>query len=97
MKLRVESREGVLWVHVTGQVSRSDTLEMFRVIRDAAVEQSLDRVLVDCSAAEGELAVIESYELGATLARCAHTKPFVLKVATVGEPPLIDSFVELPG
>jgi hypothetical protein len=95
MNLFFESREGLLWVTATGQISLSDALDMFKKTCDAAIERGLDRVLVDCSGAEGKLTVIERYELGHTLAKYASKKPLALKMATIGPLPLIDGFAEL--
>jgi hypothetical protein len=95
MELRVESREGVLWVTATGRVSLSEALRILKRTCDVAVERKLDRILVDASAVKGTLSTLERHQLGTSIAEYARTKPLVFKVASFGQPPVVDGFSAL--
>ena len=92
MDLQLVVKEEFLLATVNGQVRLQDALEFFQRACDTAAELGLDRVLVDCSTAEGELTDLERYELGCAMAAYHLTKSIAFKVATVGRPPLISGF-----
>ena len=92
MDVKLESRSGFLLATITGQVSLNEALEIFKQTCDAAAERGLNRILADFSAANGKLSDLERYELGHSMSEYYANKPQIFKVATVGNPPLINGF-----
>jgi hypothetical protein len=69
MELKLESRDGLLFATATGRVSFREALELCENICDAAAEQGFSKILFDCLAVEGELSIMERYEIGKTMAQ----------------------------
>ena len=92
MDLKVDSEEGVLVATAAGPVSLSEAISVFTKACDLAAEKGIDRILVDCLSVEGELSIMERYELGRTLAEYCQSRSITPKVATAGKPPLINGF-----
>src|SRR5215469_4825165 len=65
---------------------------IFRKAVDAAVEEGINLILVDCSAMTSVLSRLERYNLGSLGAEYALQRTIALKVAVVGTPPVIDGF-----
>jgi hypothetical protein len=92
MDLTAESKDGILVATVVGLVSLSEAISVFTKACDVAAERGFDRILADCLSVEGELSTMERYELGRTVANYCTSRSIYLRVATVGDPPLIDGF-----
>ena len=95
MDFTLESRDDVLWVTATGQASLNKAVVVLEKAVDAAVERGTNLILVDCSAVTGKLSVLQQYEVGSLGAEYALQKSKPLKVAVVGQPPVIDGFAAL--
>jgi len=91
-EVEFESREGFLLATATGLVSLNDAIQLFKGACDAAFEHGLNKILADFSGAHGELSDLERYELGRSATEYYLTRPLAFKVATVGNPPLINGF-----
>ena len=92
MNVKLESREDFLEATVTGQLSLSEAIEVFKKIVDAAAERGLVHILVGSLAVEGELSTFERYELGRTMAEYCGSQSMNLKWAAIGKPPAVDGF-----
>ena len=92
MDLKIESKGDMLIATMAGRLTLSEAIEVYMKICDAATERGSDRVLVDCFAVEGELPILDRYELGRTIAEYCLRRPRTPKVATVGKPPTINGF-----
>lgn len=95
MNLSIEFRDDVLWVMVRGMVTLAEAIRVYTEACDAAVDRGVGRILVDASAAEGDLSYMERYELGETMADYYVSKSLGFKVAMVGKAPLVDEFSAL--
>lgn len=95
MDLKLDSREGFLLATAAGKVSLKEALDIYKKACDFAAEHGFDRILVDCSAVEGELSDMERYELGRTMAEYCLRRSGSLRIATVGKPPTITGFAAL--
>ena len=73
-----------------GRVSLSDAISVFTKACEVAGQRGFHLILVDCLSVEGELSTMERYELGRTVAEYCSSRTMTPKIATVGEPPLID-------
>jgi hypothetical protein len=92
MDLKLESREGFLLVTAAGRVSFREGLELCENICDAAAERGFGKILFDCLAVEGELSIMERYEIGKTMAQNCRTRSRTPTVALIGQPPAITGF-----
>jgi hypothetical protein len=92
MALTVDLTDAVVVATAAGRVTLSDAISIFTKACDVAAERGFDRVLVDCLSVEGELSTMERYELGRTVAEHCSSRSMTPKVATVGNPPVIDGF-----
>jgi hypothetical protein len=92
MDVRIESRDTMLWVTITGQVSLAGAVENAKKFCDTSADLGLNRILVDCSKLKGELSTLDRYELGRTAAEYAVSKRIAPVLAFVGHPPTIDGF-----
>lgn len=95
MNLSIEFRDGVLWATVTGRVSLAESKKMCAATCDAAVDLGVGQILVDVSAADGELSELDRYQLGQGMANYYITKTLAFTVAIVGKPPLVTGFSAL--
>ena len=95
MNLSIEFRDGVLWATVTGRVSVTESKQMCAATCDVAVELGVVQILVDVSAADGELSDLDRYQLGQTMADYYIAKPVSFTLAIVGKPPLVNGFAAL--
>ena len=93
MELTLVSHDDFLLATVAGQVSLKEALLLGKSAIDAATEQGLGMILMDCFAMAGELSVQERYDLGKAMAEYCASKSVYPKVALVGEPPAITGFV----
>jgi hypothetical protein len=93
MNLKLESRDGIVLATATGQlVSLSEALEHCKDICDAAAEKGYPKILFDCLAVEGELSVLERYQLGKTIAEYCRSGSINPAVAIIGKPPAVTGF-----
>jgi hypothetical protein len=92
MDLKFESREGFLLATAAGQVSLNEALELCKNVRDVSEERGFSKILLDCRGMEGELSVMERYEIGKTLAEYCLSRSMSPAVALVGKPPTITGF-----
>jgi hypothetical protein len=89
MDLKFESRQDYLLASAAGRVSLNEVVELGKNVCDAAAEQGLRKVLLDCFAVEGELSVTERYILGKTIVEYCEARSIAVKVAVVGNPPTV--------
>jgi hypothetical protein len=89
MDLKLEPREGLLLATATGRVSLTETVELGTNICDAAANRGLRKVLLDCSAVEGELSVTERFILGKTIVKHCVSRSIAVKIAIIGQPPTV--------
>jgi hypothetical protein len=68
MEFKLESREGYMLATASGRVSLTEALKLCKDICDTAAERAFSKILYDYSAVEGELSVMEWYEIGKTMA-----------------------------
>ena len=92
MDLALESGDGLLLAKLTGRVSCSEAIELCKNISDAAAERGFGKILLDCLAVEGELSIMERYEIGKTMAQNCRTRSRTPTVALIGKPPTITGF-----
>src|SRR5690348_13315735 len=88
MEFTLEPREGFLVATVTGQLSLTEALRCLKTVCDVAAERGIGRILLDCLAVDGELSVVERYELGKTIADYCR-RAMAPKIAAIGKPPTI--------
>jgi hypothetical protein len=65
MNLKLATQEGFSEATVTGQLSLSEAIGIFKKVADASAERALVNILVDSLAVEGELSTLERYQLAA--------------------------------
>jgi hypothetical protein len=92
MELKLESRDGFLFATATGRVSFREALECCENVCDAAAERGFGKILFDCLAVEGELSIMERYQIGKTMAQNCLTRSRTATVALIGKPPTITGF-----
>jgi hypothetical protein len=92
MDVQFESREGFLLATVAGRVSLNEAIRVYSKVCEVAAERGFDRILVDCLSVEGELSIMDRYELGKVVAQHCKSRSLTAKVATVGKPPVINGF-----
>jgi hypothetical protein len=98
MDFTIESRNGSVWVTVTGQISLDNAVEIFQKTVDTAIELGTKLILIDCTAMTSMLSELERYHLGSLSAEYALQRSEgskALKVAVVGTPPVINGFAAL--
>jgi hypothetical protein len=98
MDFTIESRNGLLWVTITGEASLNNAVKIFQEAVDAAVQEGTNLILIDCSAMTGVLSGLDRYDLGSISAEYALQRSegsIAFKVAVVGTPPVIDGFAAL--
>ena len=92
MDLALESRERFLLATATGQISFKEVLEGCKNMCDAAAERGFGKILFDGLAVEGELSVLERYEIGKTIAEYCRSRSMSPTVALIGNPPAVTGF-----
>ena len=98
MDFTIESRNRLVWVTVTGQVSLNNAVEIFKETFDAGIKLGTNLILIDCTGMTSVLSELERYHLGSISADYAlqrSKESIALKVAVVGTPPVIDGFAAL--
>jgi hypothetical protein len=95
MELKIESQEGFLLATASGRVSLTEAVEHLKAVCDMAKERGFGRILVDCFGVEGELSVLERYELGKTIADYCLSRSMTPKIATIGKPPTINGSLHM--
>jgi hypothetical protein len=92
MILSIKFQGGLLWVTVSGKVSVADVANMYTMVCQVALQNGMERILIDASKADGHLSLMDRYQLGRAVAEYSTTKPMTLRIATVGKAPLVDGF-----
>jgi hypothetical protein len=77
---------------VAGQVSLKEARVLCQSVIDAATEQGLGMIMMDCFAITGELSLMERYSLGKAMAEYCVSKSIYPKVALVGQLPFLTGF-----
>jgi len=77
---------------LTGPHSLEETLQAFEAAYDAAFEQGLRLILLDCSGLDGRLSTRERFTLGKSGADywSSRSSKMIPKIAVVGKPPVIN-------
>jgi hypothetical protein len=92
MHLKLESRDGYLLATASGRASFAKALDLSKNVCDAAAERGFSKILYDYRAVEGELSVMEWYEIGKTMAEYRLSRSGTPVIAVVGKPPTITEF-----
>jgi len=92
MDLSIEVRDDYLFSTVSGRLSLSEALEIYKRVLDASAEKALGKVLFDCLAVEGELPLLQRYELGKAMAEYGVSRSIMPKIAVIGLSPTITGF-----
>ena len=97
MEVKIELRADRLNAYLIGPVSLEELPRAFETAYDAAFEQGLRRILVDCSALDGEIPTRDRFLLGKSGVAywSSRASKMIPKIAVVGEAPLIDGFAAL--
>jgi hypothetical protein len=92
MTLTLESQPGFLEARLTGRLSFDEAVQAIKRTYDAAEERGLKKILLDCVALEGELSVLERYELGTAAAAHYLGGSQNPAVALIGVAPAVNGF-----
>jgi hypothetical protein len=92
MNWQIGLQEGLLLANVTGAVSFSRSVELYKEACDTAATKGLHKILIDCLGLEGELSHLERYKLGREMAEHWRHSQIPLKIAVLGTPPTITGF-----
>jgi len=92
MRLNLEASEGILFVSVGGFITLSRAVDIFQQACDAAIAHGLNCILVDCLNAHSDLTDLERYHLGKSMSDYYIARSPAMKVAVVGNPPLVNGF-----
>jgi hypothetical protein len=92
MQLTLATQDDFLLATATGQVSVKEVLRVFKNVIDTATERGFEKILIDFLAVTGELAAMDLYEIGKTMAEYCVSKSIYPKVALIGKPPLVTGF-----
>ena len=92
MDLKLESGDGMLLATVTGRVSFGQALECWQTVCDAAARRGCDKILFDALGLEGELSVLEKYDVSKFIVEYFVHASKSPAVAVVGKPPTVTGF-----
>ena len=92
MDVKLESVDCFLLATLTGRVWLEEALALGKVVFDVAAEKSFSRILFDCHAVEGELTIVDRYDIGEGLAEYCKSQSMVPSVALLGKLPTVTGF-----
>jgi hypothetical protein len=94
MEVTIESSADRLNAIFTGLLSLEELHRAFEPAYDAAFNQGLHFIFIDCSGLNGEMSTTDRYWLGKSAVDYWSSKSWKMipKIAVVGEAPLIDGF-----
>ena len=95
MYMKIQPREGFWLATVAGRVSLNTAIELGKAIYDAAAERGFGKILIDCLGVEGELSVVDRYELGEQIAEYCKNQPAIPALALLGALPTVTGFCAL--
>jgi len=90
MVMKADSGDGLLIAAVSGPVSATRILELFKEIFDTAVARAFQEILVDCLGVTGELSTRERHAVAKDVSEYVRTKQMSLKIALLGEQPVMN-------
>ena len=88
-RLHLAQQADYLLAVASGRLSFHHALAQFFVLQLVANSKGLERILVDCTGSQGEMADPEREELGKKVAQYSGSLGGTTRLAIVGEPPVI--------
>ena len=97
MEVKIELRTDHLNATFSGPLSQEELSQAFESAYDAAFNQGLRLILIDCSGLDGRLSTRDRFLLGKSGVAYWSTRSWKMlpKIAVVGQAPLIDGFAAL--
>jgi stage II sporulation SpoAA-like protein len=97
MEINIELRADHLNATLIGPLSLEELPRAFETAYDAAFDQGLRRILIDCSGLDGAIPTKDRFLLGKSGIAYWSSRSWKMipKIAVVGEAPLIDGFAAL--
>jgi hypothetical protein len=97
MEVKVELRGDHVNAALAGPLALEELLRAFEAAYNAAFDQGLRPILIDCSELDGEMSTKDRFLLGKNGVDYWSSKSWKMipKIAVVGEAPLIDGFAAL--
>ena len=92
MDVKLEPGECFLLATLTGRVSLEEALPIGKVVFDVAAEKGFSRILFDCLGVEGELSVVDRYDIGEGIAEYCKNQSMIPSVALLGKLPTVTGF-----
>jgi hypothetical protein len=92
MDVKLESGQGFLLASFTGRVSLREALALGKSVCDAAVKRGFRRIMFDCLAVEGELFVVDRFDIGEGIAEYCKNQSMIPSVALLGKLPTVTGF-----
>jgi hypothetical protein len=92
MQFTVAAHDDFIGATGAGPVSATEVLRFLTTAIDTGAEQGFHKILVDLSAATGELSITELYTVGQTIAEYCIAKSLYTKLAVIGKPPTVTGF-----
>jgi len=94
MEVKIEVRADHLNATLIGPLSKEELFQAFEAAYEAAFNQGLRLILIDCSALDGNLSTSDRFMLGKSGVAYWSSRSWKMlpKIAVVGEAPLIDGF-----
>jgi hypothetical protein len=92
MNVKLESAECFLLATLTGRVSLEEALPLGKAVFDVAAEKGFSRILFNCLALQGELSVVDRYEIGEGIAEYCKNHSMIPSVALLGKLPTVTGF-----
>jgi hypothetical protein len=92
MDVKLESAECLLLATLTGRVSLEEALPLGKAVLDMAAEKGFSRILFDCLALQGELSVVDRYDIGEGIAEYCKNHSMIPSVALLGKLPTVTGF-----
>jgi hypothetical protein len=87
-----EVQPGLLLVTVSGKIDVESAVQLLKRACDTAVENKVNKILINNLAVEAELDTFQRYRLAAEIAPYFKKHLANLKLAIVGQPPATDGF-----
>jgi hypothetical protein len=92
MDLIAETRDGLLLVTASGELTFNGALKICQTMCDLAAGLGLTKILFDCLAVEGDLSREERFDLGKTIAEYCNKRLRIPTVALIGKPPSVTGY-----
>src|SRR5262245_11060780 len=92
LQVALDTDEDLLLAVVNGTMSFDAAWQVMKEICDTAFQKQLTRILVDTLGVQGVTTTIDRYTLGVKLVTYCVEHKLRLKLAFIGQPPVLDGF-----